>query len=54
MMEDSISRRKDPEEALPEIINALTRQGCHVQRVETTKSSLEDVFLSLTGKGINE
>jgi len=22
--------------------------------VETTKSSLEDVFLSLTGKGINE
>ena len=45
---------QDPEEILPEIINALTRQGCHVQRVETTKSSLEDVFLSLTGKGINE
>ena len=45
---------QDPEEVLPEIINALTRQGCHVQRVETTKSSLEDVFLSLTGKGINE
>ena len=45
---------QDPEEALPDIINALTRQGCHIQRVETTKSSLEDVFLSLTGKGINE
>jgi ABC-2 type transport system ATP-binding protein len=45
---------QEPEEVLPEIINALTRQGCHVQRVETTKSSLEDVFLSLTGKGINE
>ncbi|MDP6338836.1 MAG: ABC transporter ATP-binding protein [Candidatus Marinimicrobia bacterium] len=45
---------QDPEEAMPEIINVLTRQGCHIQRVETTKSSLEDVFLSLTGKGINE
>ncbi|MEA1880900.1 MAG: ABC transporter ATP-binding protein [Candidatus Marinimicrobia bacterium] len=44
----------DPEEALPNIINTLTRAGCHIQRVETTKSSLEDVFLSLTGKGINE
>ena len=45
---------QDPEEALPDIINTLTRQGYHIQRVETTKSSLEDVFLSLTGKGINE
>ena len=36
------------------IINLLTNAGCHIQRVETTKSSLEDVFLSLTGKGINE
>jgi len=45
---------KNPEEALPKIINTLTKAGCHIQRVETTKSSLEDVFLSLTGKGINE
>ncbi|MGY8786668.1 MAG: ATP-binding cassette domain-containing protein [Fidelibacterota bacterium] len=45
---------KDPEEALPKIINTLTTAGCHIQRVETKKSSLEDVFLSLTGKGINE
>ena len=45
---------QDPEEVLPKIINALTKTGCHIQRVETTKSSLEDVFLSLTGKGINE
>ena len=45
---------QDPEEVLPIIINALTKTGCHIQRVETTKSSLEDVFLSLTGKGINE
>lgn len=45
---------QDPEEALPIIINKLTQIGCHIQRVETTKSSLEDVFLNLTGKGINE
>ena len=45
---------KEPEENLPKIINLLTNAGCHIQRVETTKSSLEDVFLSLTGKGINE
>ena len=45
---------QDPEEALPIIINKLTQIGCHIQRVETKKSSLEDVFLSLTGKGINE
>jgi len=44
----------DPEETMPKIIAALTREGCHIQRVETTRSSLEDVFLSLTGKGINE
>lgn len=45
---------QEPEETLPIIINLLTNAGCHIQRVETTKSSLEDVFLSLTGKGINE
>jgi len=44
----------DPEGDLPKIINKLTKAGCHIQRVETTKSSLEDVFLKLTGKGINE
>ena len=44
----------DPEGDLPKIINVLTKAGCHIQRVETTKSSLEDVFLKLTGKGINE
>ena len=44
----------DPEGDLPKIINKLTKAGCQIQRVETTKSSLEDVFLKLTGKGINE
>ena len=44
----------DPESDLPKIINILTKIGCHIHRVETTKASLEDVFLKLTGKGINE
>lgn len=45
---------RDPEVALPEIISTLSRRGCHIHSVEAEKSSLEDVFLNLTGKGINE
>ncbi len=44
----------EPDKALPDIISILVKNGCHIQSVETEKSSLEDVFLSLTGKGINE
>ncbi len=39
---------------MPEIIQLLTTEGMHIQKIESTKSSLEDVFLNLTGKGINE
>ncbi len=45
---------REPEQALPGIIRILVEKGCHIHRIETEKSSLEDVFLSLTGKGINE
>lgn len=45
---------RQPEQHLPKIIKILVDNGCHVHRVETEKSSLEDVFLSLTGKGINQ
>ena len=44
---------RDPEEAMARIIQILFSHGCHIQSVATEKSSLEDVFLSLTGKGIN-
>ena len=44
---------KDPEVELPKIINILSKQGVQIQRVETEKSSLEDVFLHLTGKNIH-
>ncbi|MEE9574023.1 MAG: ATP-binding cassette domain-containing protein, partial [Candidatus Neomarinimicrobiota bacterium] len=44
---------KDPEVELPKIINILSKHGVQIQRVETEKSSLEDVFLHLTGKNIH-
>lgn len=44
---------KDPEAELPKIINILSKNGIQIQRVETEKSSLEDVFLHLTGKDIH-
>ena len=39
---------------MPKIIRILSDSGAHIQRIETDKSSLEDVFLNLTGKGINK
>ena len=45
---------KDPDEELPKIIQILSESGLHIQKIESSKSSLEDVFLDLTGKGINE
>ena len=44
----------DPDEELPKIIRVLSNAGLHIQKIESNKSSLEDVFLNLTGKGINE
>ena len=44
---------KDPDDELPKIIRVLSNAGLHIQKIESNKSSLEDVFLNLTGKGIN-
>ena len=44
---------RNPEQALPNILKILVANGVHIHRVEMEKSSLEDVFLSLTGKGIS-
>ncbi|RMF06183.1 MAG: ABC transporter ATP-binding protein, partial [Candidatus Neomarinimicrobiota bacterium] len=43
-----------PEEAMPRIITLLARHGCTIQSVDISQPTLEDVFLHLTGKGINE
>jgi ABC-2 type transport system ATP-binding protein len=45
---------KDPEKAIPEIIQKLTKINVPIQSITTETSSLEDVFLELTGKSINE
>jgi ABC-2 type transport system ATP-binding protein len=45
---------KDPEKAIPEIIQKLTKINVSIQSITTDTSSLEDVFLELTGKSINE
>jgi len=44
---------RDPEEVMASIIQILSNHGCQIHSVSTEKSSLEDVFLNLTGKGIN-
>jgi len=43
-----------PDKVMPKIISILARHGCTIHSVETNQSSLEDVFLNLTGKGIND
>ena len=45
---------KDPDSAMPKIIEQLSKADVHIQSIESKVSSLEDVFLNLTGKGINE
>ena len=44
----------NPESVLPKIIQILSQSNVHIHHVDTNKSSLEDVFLNLTGKDIRE
>ncbi len=44
----------NPEKALTGIVGALSSNGCSIHEVKVTKSSLEDVFIELTGKTIGE
>ena len=45
---------KNPDVAMPDIIQKLSKNNVKIQSVESNSSSLEDVFLDLTGKGIDE
>ena len=45
---------KNPDVAIPDIIQKLSENNIKIQSVESNSSSLEDVFLDLTGKGIDE
>ena len=44
----------NPEKELTKIVDSLSSNGCTIHEVKVTKSSLEDVFIELTGKTINE
>ncbi|MFB3883281.1 MAG: ATP-binding cassette domain-containing protein [Armatimonadota bacterium] len=37
-----------------EVVNALSAAGCRIRDLRTEQPTLEDVFLSLTGRGIRE
>ena len=43
----------DPEKDMSTIIKILSDNDCHIQNISADKSSLEDVFLDLTGEKIN-
>ena len=45
---------KNPELVIPKIIQELTSKNIAIHSIKTETSSLENVFLSLTGKSINE
>ena len=44
---------KDPDLELPKIIKLLSDAQVHINSIESSRSSLEDVFLDLTGRGLN-
>ncbi|MFQ6674905.1 MAG: ATP-binding cassette domain-containing protein [Fidelibacterota bacterium] len=43
-----------PEKQLSRIVESLTFDGIHIHKVKITKSSLEDVFITLTGRSIKD
>jgi len=45
---------EDAEKAIPDIIQILSKINIPIHSITTETSSLEDVFLDLTGKNINE
>ncbi len=42
------------EKSLPKIIDILTKNNCELNNVRILKPNLEDVFVSLTGRKIND
>ena len=44
---------KDPDLELPNIIKLLSNAQVHINSIKSSRSSLEDVFLDLTGRGLN-
>ena len=43
-----------PEKEMAKVINQILEQGGRIENVQIYRSSLEDVFLKLTGKSLHE
>jgi ABC-2 type transport system ATP-binding protein len=43
---------RNPREALPEIVEALVKAGSRVKEIKVEEPTLEDVFVKLTGRGL--
>jgi ABC-2 type transport system ATP-binding protein len=47
-------RVREPHAVLPALLELLARHGLHLQSLETRSATLEDVFVSLTGRHIRD
>lgn len=45
-------RVRNPREALPEIVGTLVKAGSRVKEIKVEEPTLEDVFVKLTGRGL--
>jgi ABC-2 type transport system ATP-binding protein len=45
---------KEPHLTIPALLDAVTKNGCALERLTTRQASLEDVFVRLTGRHLRE
>jgi len=45
---------KEPHLTIPALLDAVGKQGSHLQHLTTRQASLEDVFVRLTGRRLRE
>ena len=44
----------NPDADMPKLIELISKTGASIEKINTVKATLEDVFLKLTGKSIND
>jgi ABC-2 type transport system ATP-binding protein len=49
-----VLRLSDPRHGLPEAVEAINREGAHVRHLQLVETSLEDVFIHLTGRRLRD
>ena len=45
---------REPHQTIPALLDAVDRQGRHLEHLTTRQASLEDVFVRLTGRHLRE